>query len=84
MATMLNLIGVSSPEKMQLTLYFVLVNINLAKGYGTKSKAIAGYQLRWLERTPDKGEVPGSSPGWPTIKPSDLITGFYFCHFKLL
>ena len=19
----------------------------------------------WLERTPDKGEVPGSSPGWP-------------------
>lgn len=25
-----------------------------------------GYQLRWLERTPDKGEVPGSSPGWPT------------------
>ena len=24
-----------------------------------------GYQLSWLERTPDKGEVPGSNPGWP-------------------
>ena len=25
-----------------------------------------GYQLSWLERTPDKGEGPGSNPGWPT------------------
>ena len=29
---------------------------------------IKGYQLSWLERTPDKGEVPGSNPGWPKRK----------------
>ena len=27
----------------------------------------SGLQLSWLECTPDKGEVPGSSPGRPTI-----------------
>ena len=36
----------------------------------TKSKeeiTTMGVQLSWLECTPDKGEVPGSSPGTPTI-----------------
>ena len=80
MATMLKLIGVNPVEKMQLTLDFVLSIINLAKGYGTKSEAFAGYQLRWLERTPDKGEVPGSSPGWPTKKPL-RNEWFFYCYF---
>ena len=38
-----------------------------------------GYQLRWLERTPDKGEVPGSSPGWPTYQ-----TVFSYAEAKLI
>src|SRR5581483_1524710 len=28
--------------------------------------SFAGFELRWLERSPDKTEVPGSSPGRPT------------------
>ena len=32
-----------------------------------------GYQLSWLERTPDKGEGPGSNPGWPTGGIAQLV-----------
>ena len=32
-----------------------------------------GYQLSWLERTPDKGEVSGSNPEWPSGDIAQLV-----------
>ena len=32
-----------------------------------------GYQLSWLERTPDKGEVSGSNPEWPSGGIAQLV-----------
>ena len=32
-----------------------------------------GYQLSWLERAPDKGEVSGSNPEWPSGGIAQLV-----------
>ena len=34
---------------------------------------LKGYQLSWLERTPDKGEVSGSNPEWPNGGIAQLV-----------
>ena len=46
-----------------VVIYLAKVNLTLA----------TGYQLSWLERTPDKGEVSGSNPEWPSGGIAQLV-----------
>ena len=45
-------------------------NLNIIHRYIAYSE---GYQLSWLERTPDKGEVSGSNPEWPSGGIAQLV-----------
>ena len=64
-----------SHKRKQRTYYlYVIQHKGNAEGCGSSYQgsspciaSIIGEQLRWLERTPDKREVEGSSPPFPTI-----------------